>query len=180
MAHPRAVAEVVKRPLKAGIQFMTTQPTTRITTQADNLAAIAERVLTPLGLEVLEVQLQNPGRHPTLLVRIDRLDEQPVSVVDVESASRTLGAELDTLDPIKDEYRLEVESPGAKRPLTRARHFERMLGLQARVRGEGQAFTAPIKAVSGDQVTFEVLGQDVTLTAGQIQANLAEFPPEHR
>ncbi len=74
----------------------------------------------------------------------------------------------------------KFESPGAKRPLTRARHFERMLGLQARVRGEGQAFTAPIKAVSGDQVTFEVLGQDVTLTAGQIQANLAEFPPEHR
>ena len=103
------------------------------------------------------------------------------------SASRTwkppaapFGAELDALDPIKEEYRLELESPGSKRPLTRARHFERMLGLLARVRGEGHAFTAPIKAVDGDQVTFDVLGQDVTLTAGQFQGNLAEFPPEHR
>ncbi len=151
-----------------------------MTTQTDNLTTIASRVLTPLGLEVLDVQLQNPGRHPTLLVRIDRLDEQPVSVEDLQVGSRAFGAELDALDPIKEEYRLEFESPGSKRPLIRARHFERMVGLQARVRGEGHAFTAPIKAVQGDQVTFDVLGQDVTLTAGQIQANLAEFPPEHR
>jgi len=151
-----------------------------MTTKTDNLTAIASRVLAPLGLEVLDVQLQNPGRHPTLLVRIDRLDEQPVGVEDLEAASRAFGAELDALDPIKEEYRLELESPGSKRPLTRARHFERMLGLLARVRGEGHAFTAPIKAVDGEQVTFDVLGQDVTLTAGQFQGNLAEFPPEHR
>ncbi|WP_420595431.1 ribosome maturation factor RimP [Deinococcus sp.] len=154
--------------------------TTRITTQTDSLSALAERVLTPLGLEVLEVQLQNPGRHPTLLVRIDRLDEQPVSVEDLQNASRAVGAELDAVDPIAGEYNLEFESPGSKRPLIRARHFERMLGLQTRVRAPGHAFTAPIKSVDGDQVTFDVLGEDVTLTAGQFQANLAEFPPEHR
>ena len=154
--------------------------TTRITTQTDSLSALAERVLTPLGLEVLEVQLQNPGRHPTLLVRIDRLDEQPVSVEDLQNASRAVGAELDAVDPIAGEYNLEFESPGSKRPLIRARHFERMLGLQTRVRAPGHAFTAPIKSVDGDLVTFDVAGEDVTLTAGQFQANLAEFPPEHR
>lgn len=154
--------------------------TTRITTQTDNLTTIASRVLAPLGLEVLDVQIQNPGRHPTVVLRIDRLDEQPVSVEYLEAASRAFGAELDLLDPIEGEYNLEFESPGAKRPLIRARHFERMLGLQARVRGEGQAFTAPIKAVNGNQITFDVLGEDVTLTTGQFQANLAEFPTEHR
>ena len=154
--------------------------TTRITTQTDNLAALASRVLTPLGLEVLEVQLQNPGRNAVLLIRIDRIDEQPVSVENLQNASRAVGAELDTLDPIAGEYRLELESPGSKRPLIRARHFERMLGLLTRVRAAGHAFTAPIKSVNGDQVTFDVAGEDVTLTAGQFQANLAEFPPEHR
>ncbi|AZI42268.1 ribosome maturation factor RimP [Deinococcus psychrotolerans] len=160
--------------------------TTRITTQpsktqSDNLTRIAEQALSPLGLEVLEVQLQNAsGRSPILLIRIDRLDEQPVSVEDLTLGSRTIGAALDELDPIKDEYRLELESPGSKRPLLRARHFERMLGLLTRVRGDGHAFTAAIKAVNGDQVTFDVLGQDVTLSAGTFQANLAEFPAEHR
>lgn len=137
-----------------------------------------QEAVQPLGFEVLEVQLQNGGS--AVLVRIDRLDEQPVTMDDLTKASRAAEAEFDRLDPIKGEYRLEFESPGAKRPLLRARHFERMLGLKARVRGDGQAFTAPIKAVSGETVTFDVNGQDVTLNIADIQANLAEFPDRHR
>ena len=145
-----------------------------------DLTNIARGVLGPLGYEVLDVQLQNPGRHPTLVVRLDRLDEQPVAVTDVERASAALSAELDRIDPIEGEYRFEVESPGAKRPLTRARHFERMVGLKARVRGGGHSFTAPILKVEGEAVTFETPDGPVTLTVGDFQANLAEFPPSHR
>ena len=150
------------------------------TTRNAQLVQIAQSAVEPLGFEVLEVQLQNAGGQPIVLVRIDRLDEQPVTMDDLTKASRAAEAEFDRLDPIAGEYRLEFESPGAKRPLTRGRHFERMLGLKARVRGEGQAFTAPIKAVDGEQVTFDVSGEDVTLRAGAIQANLAEFPDRHR
>lgn len=146
--------------------------------QTGHLTQIAQAAVDALGYEVLEVQLQDGGR--VVLVRIDRLDEQPVTMEDLTKASRAAEAEFDRLDPIKGEYRLEFESPGAKRPLNRARHFERMVGLKARVRAEGHAFTAPIKAVNGDQVTFDVSGEDVTLTAGSIQANLAEFPDRHR
>ncbi len=145
-----------------------------------DLTDIARSVLGPLGYEVLDVQLQNPGRHPTLVVRMDRLDEQPVAVSDVERASAALSVELDRLDPIEGEYRFEVESPGAKRPLTRARHFERMVGLKARVRGDGHSFTAPILKVDGEDVTFETPDGPVTLRVGDFQANLAEFPPSHR
>jgi len=145
-----------------------------------NLQALADAVLRPLGFEVLDVQVQNPGKNSTVVIRMDRLDEQPVTMEDLTAASRAVGAEFDRLDPIEGEYRLELESPGSKRPLTRARHFERMLGLKARVRGEGHAFTAPIKAVSGEQVTFDVSGEDVTLTVGTFQGHLAEFPDRHR
>jgi ribosome maturation factor RimP len=133
-----------------------------------------------MGLEVLEVQRQAAGGELIVLVRIDRLDEQPVTMEDLTKASRAAEAEFDRVDPIEGEYRLEFESPGSKRPLLRARHFERMIGLRARVRGEGHSFTAPIRAVDGDQVTFEVSGELVTVTAGRVQANLAEFPDRHR
>ena len=146
--------------------------------QTGPLMQIAQAAVDALGYEVLEVQLQDGGR--VVLVRIDRMDEEPVTMADLTKASRAAEAEFDRLDPIKGEYRLEFESPGAKRPLNRARHFERMVGLKARVRADGHAFTAPIKAVNGDQVTFDVSGEDVTLTAGSIQANLAEFPDRHR
>jgi ribosome maturation factor RimP len=149
---------------------------------ADNstLQEIARTAVEPLGFEVLEVQQQVAGGERIVLVRIDRLDEQPVTMADLTAASRAADAEFDRLDPIPGEYRLEFESPGSKRPLTRARHFERMVGLRARVRADGHAFTAPIKGVHGDQVTFDVNGEDVTLDARSVQANLAEFPPSHR
>ncbi|WP_110885131.1 ribosome maturation factor RimP [Deinococcus yavapaiensis] len=148
-----------------------------MTQQLEN---IVTTVLEPLGFEVLEVHLQNPGRKPLLLVRIDRFDEQPVTIEDVHRASSALDAELDRLDPIEGEYRLEVESPGGKRPLKRARHFERMIGLKAKVRSKGHNFTAPILKVEGDDVTFDLQDGPVTLKAGEFQANLAEFPPSHR
>ncbi len=149
--------------------------------QSNQLFRLADGVLRPLGYEVLDVQVQNPGRRPIVVIRMDRLDEQPVTVENLEQASRVVGAEFDRADPIAGEYRLELESPGAKRPLTRARHFERMVGLKARVRSDGgHAFTAPIKGVEGEQVTFDVAGEDVTLTVGTFQANLAEFPDRHR
>ena len=91
-----------------------------------------------------------------------------------------MGAEYDRLDPIQGEYRLELESPGAKRPLLRVRHFERMMGLKARVRGDGHSFTGPITGIEGEDVTFETPEGSVTLRIGQFQANLAEFPSEHR
>lgn len=150
------------------------------THNSTDLQALADAVLRPLGFEVLDVQVQNPGKSPTVVIRMDRLDEQPVTVDDLTTASRAVDAEFDRLDPIAGEYRLELESPGGKRPLTRARHFERMLGLKARVRGEGHSFTAPIQAVQGEQVTFDVGGEAVTLTVGGFQANLAEFPDRHR
>lgn len=157
-----------------------TPPTASQKAANQNLQAIAQAAVDHLGFEVLEVQMQNMGGQPIVLVRIDRLDEQPVTMSDLTTASRAAEAEFDRLDPIASEYRLEFESPGAKRPLNTARHFERMVGLKARVRGEGQAFTAPIKSVQGNQVTFDVAGTDVTLTVGTFQGNLAEFPDRHR
>lgn len=147
---------------------------------ASNLQQLAAAVLAPLGYELLEVQVQNPGKRPTVVVRIDRHDEQPVSIEDLAKASRAVGAEYDRSDPITGEYRLELESPGAKRPLLRLRHFERMLGLKARVRGDGHSFTGPIVSIGENTVTFGTPDGEVTLKIGQFQANLAEFPTEHR
>ena len=147
---------------------------------ASNLQQLAAAVLAPLGYELLEVQVQNPGKRPTVVVRIDRHDEQPVSIEDLARASRAVGAEYDRHDPITGEYRLELESPGSKRPLLRLRHFERMMGLKARVRGDGHSFTGPIVSIGENTVTFGTPDGEVTLKIGQFQSNLAEFPSEHR
>lgn len=145
------------------------------------LAQAAEFVLAPLGYEVLEVTVSAKGRTPRVLVRIDRLDESTVSVDDVAKASEVFGLELDRLDPFADAYALEVESPGAKRPLFRSRHFARFHDLKAKVRTDDAAFTGVIREVTADSVTFEVDGERREFELATIQsARLAEWPDEPR
>jgi len=145
------------------------------------LAQAAEEVLAPLGFEVLECTVSGTGRERRVLLRIDRLDEQGVTVDDVAKAAEVFGLELDRLDPFDAPYRLDVESPGAKRPLRKARHFERFHDLLAKVRVEGETFTGRIREVAGASVVFEIAGErrEVRLDAIQI-ARLAEWPDEPR
>ncbi|HKI56407.1 MAG TPA: ribosome maturation factor RimP [Trueperaceae bacterium] len=145
------------------------------------LAQAAEDVLAPLGFEVLECTTSGTGRQRRVLLRIDRLDEQGVTVDDVAKAAEVFGLELDRLDPFDEPYRLEVESPGPKRPLFRARHFQRFHDLLAKVRVRDETFTGRIREVSEDGVTFEVNGESRVVRLGAIQrARLAEWPDEPR
>jgi len=63
------------------------------------------------------------------------------------------------LPEIRDEYALEVSSPGPKRPLTKPDHFRRFLGRKARVRtreehDDRQTFLGEIVGASDDAVTI--------------------------
>jgi ribosome maturation factor RimP len=147
-----------------------------------NIEQIAKEVLEPLGYEVLEVQLNHGKKSTTVLVRIDRLDEAPVTTTDLERCSRVLGLEFDRLDPIQNAYRLEFESPGGKRPLLRQRHFERMLGLKAKVKVAGVGgFVGKIVEVTPEEVVLEGDKQERrSFALLGIVANLTEFPDKHR
>ncbi len=143
-----------------------------------------QKVLSPLGYEVLEATLKSNSRSRVLLVRIERKDEVPISVSDLERANRMLGSHLDQHDAelgLPEKYLLQVESPGADRPLFTARHFERFIGLKAKVRTDEGHFTGRIGLVQGEEVNF-VLEQDQTksLKLGSFKANLAEWPDKPR
>lgn len=142
---------------------------------------LAEMVLSPLGYDVLEASLKG-GKSRVLLVRIERKDEVPISVSDLERANRALGARLDQLEAMLPEhYLLQVESPGADRPLYTARHFERFVGLKVRVRSPEGNFTGRVGPVRGDVVEF-LLEKDQTriLKLGTFKAHLAEWPDKPR
>lgn len=142
---------------------------------------LAEGVLSPLGYDVLEAGLKNNSRSAVLLVRIERKDEVPISVSDLERANRALSAQLDKMETeLPEKYLLQVESPGADRPLFTARHFERFIGLKVKVRLEGASFTGKVGMVRGDEVEFHDKDQIKTLKLGTFKAILAEWPDTPR
>jgi len=144
------------------------------------LTQAAQAVLEPLGFEVLELTVSGRGKR-TVLLRIDRLDRQPVAMADVELASRVFGLELDRLDPFDSPFKLEVESPGPQRPLLTAEHFRRFQGLAAKVQITGETFKGVIGNVSDEAVTFAIGTAQRTVALRDIdQARLAEWPETHR
>lgn len=148
-----------------------------------DLQQAALDVLTPLGYEVLEVGVSQRGRSRRVLVRIDRLDEAVVSVEDVRRAAEAVGLELDRLDPFEGAYQLEVESPGAQRPLRTARHFERFRDLLVKVRVGGATLSGRVRAVEGDVIALETAEGEPPrrLHVDEIErAHLAEWPDAPR
>ena len=96
------------------------------------LQDLLEPVITDLGYE--DVRILTIGqKNPTLQIMIDRLDGKDITVEDCATASRAVSAVLDEKDPIKDQYSLEVSSPGLDRPLTKIEHFKRFSGYEARI-----------------------------------------------
>lgn len=104
------------------------------------------------GLELYNSEFVKEGKDWFLRVYIDRLPlegedadececvdggesgskgkskEQYVSTDDCEKVSRFLSEELDRLDPIEQNYYLEVSSPGLDRALIREKDFIRFCG----------------------------------------------------
>ncbi len=146
-----------------------------------DIEAMVKEVLNPMGLDILEATLKSKGTRSTLLVRIERSDETPISLLDLSQANRTLGDYFDLHDPIPGEYNLQVESPGAERPLITARHFERFVGLKSKFRADNKTFFAKVGKVEGQNLHVVLEnGDPETLELGNFKAWLAEWPDTPR
>jgi ribosome maturation factor RimP len=118
------------------------------------LEGVVSTELDALGFDLVELRRGGTKNRPLLDVRIDRRDGAKVSVDDCARASRAIEAKLDA-EPgalVPERYVLEVSSPGAERPLTRAADWRRFVGRSANVRSEalGGKQEVEIVGVEGD------------------------------
>lgn len=107
----------------------------------DLISEIAEGFLTENGLELYNVEFVKEGRDWFLRVYIDTLqtgeaggEDSYVNTDDCEKVSRYLSEELDRLDPIEQNYYLEVSSPGMDRQLLTMGHYEKYAGRLVEVK----------------------------------------------
>jgi ribosome maturation factor RimP len=73
------------------------------------------------------------------------------------------------LDDYREQYKLEVSSPGQDRPLTKPQHYTRFLGRRARVRLREAPAPTTKSLVGHKSLTGELVGaseRDVTIAAG--------------
>lgn len=97
------------------------------------LEQLVAQELDHLGFDLVEMRHGGSRSRPTLQVRIDRRDGQPVLVDDCAVASRAIEARLDAEQSVGERYVLEVSSPGVERALRRASDWRRFVGQRANV-----------------------------------------------
>ena len=84
------------------------------------------------------------------------------------------------LAELREQYALEVSSPGSRRPLTKPDHFRRYLGRRATVRtrerhDDRRSFTGELVGASDDEVTIAADTGVVTVAYADIhRSNLIE------
>ncbi len=113
------------------------------------LEPIVTAALESLGFDLVELRVGGTRQRPLLDVRIDRRDQQKVTVDDCAGASRAIEARLDA-DPslFGERYVLEVSSPGMERPLRTEGDWRRFTGRKANVKS----------AVLGGRMEVEIVG----------------------
>lgn len=132
--------------------------------ETPDLTALIAPEAAALGFDLVRVKLFGGKGDLTLQVMAERPDTRQLTIEDCAELSRRISDVLDTLeaegrDPITDEYRLEVSSPGIDRPLTRLKDFVDWTGHEARIvlaaPIEGRkVLTGLLKGVEGDRITI--------------------------
>lgn len=92
---------------------------------SDIVKEILEPFLTTKGLELYDLAFVKEGPYHYLRVFID--SETGISLKECEEVSKYLSENLDEKDPIKEQYFLEVSSPGLERILKKDKHYKRYL-----------------------------------------------------
>src|SRR5579871_2465530 len=98
----------------------------------NTIRAIADRVATAHGVEVVEVEMRGGGKARTLRITIDK--PEGVTHEDCANVSREVSTILDVEDVVPGgPYTLEVSSPGLDRKLLGPRDYLRFTGSRIKL-----------------------------------------------
>lgn len=103
------------------------------------MASIEERVETlikstieEIGYDLYDIEYAKEGKNYFLRVFIDK--PEGIDLEDCEKVNDAINNLLDEADYIKEQYFLEVSSPGIERVLRKDRHIEQNIGKKVQVK----------------------------------------------
>ncbi|MEA3423927.1 MAG: ribosome maturation factor RimP [Bacillota bacterium] len=100
------------------------------------VSQIVSEKITPFleekNYELVDIEFVKEGPHRYLRVYIDK--EGGVSLDDCQAVSTFLNQRLDEIDPIEENYYLEVSSPGIERALKKDSDFIKFKGKKIKIK----------------------------------------------
>lgn len=101
---------------------------------------------------VVDVRLSSRKGPKKLLVVVD--GDQGVNIDDCATISRRLSKALDDTGLLRDQYLLEVSTPGVDQPLTLERQYRKHVGRRLRVTTDGATQEGLLEALGSDGIVL--------------------------
>ncbi len=130
---------------------MTERARPNLKRMATQVMELLEPELAAEDLEILDVRAFQGGGRLQIRIYVD-LVEGGITLGECAKAGRSVNFLMEEADIIPGEYILEVSSPGVRRPLRTARHFEQVLDQRVDLK-VSQGFKS--RRVRGTLVAFD-------------------------
>ena len=99
----------------------------------NKVTELLEQIIIDLGYELYDVIYAKEGKEYYLRIIIDKPDAS-IDINDCEKVNNAINDILDEADYIKEQYFLEVSSPGIERNLRKPKHYESQIGNEINVK----------------------------------------------
>ena len=132
----------------------------------DILASIEERVesllkekIEAIGYELYDVEFSKEGKNYFLRIFIDKTGG--IDLNDCEKVNNEIDEILDEADYIKEQYFLEVSSPGIERIIRKEKHLKKYIGHEINIKlfkkdkNGNKEYQGILKAFDQDNIELE-------------------------
>ena len=118
------------------------------------------------GCYIYDIEYAKEGKNRYLRIFADK--DGGISLDDCEAISRRMSDVLDEKDPIKENYVLEVSSPGIERKLKNPEHFKRYIGEVVEIGlfkavNDSKTILAELKGFEDGKITFSFDGEEMSI-----------------
>ena len=139
-----------------------------IETKVENLL---QDIIENIGYELYDVQYVKEGKDFYLRIVIDK--EEGIDLNDCEKVNDAINDILDEADYIKDQYFLEVSSPGLERTLRKDKHFQKQIGNEILIKlfkplDKKKEFVGILKSYSEDELILEQEDEEIKIEVKNI------------
>ena len=98
----------------------------------EKIEALVKEKIENIGYELYDVEYAKEGKNYFLRIFIDK--PEGIDIEDCEKVNNEINDILDTADYIKEQYFLEVSSPGIERVLKKDRHLKQNIGKEVQIK----------------------------------------------
>ena len=127
---------------------------------------ITSDIIKETDYKIVDVEYVKEGQIKYLRVYIDK--PQGISIDDCSNINMQLSKRLDMIDPIEEQYFLEVSSPGIDRPFKTDKDFEENINNEVEIRlykaiDGNKTYTGKLLKKDKEKITIDVLGKPMNI-----------------